>query len=124
VTLGASLWLSGAALLIGVAVNQVGESEPAPAIAQFNVRVTYYVLSGTTYSGTRVRPGVAACSWNLPIGTRLRFFDGREVVCEDRGQLGNSGWADLWMPDIATGRRQVAQVYGDRTTVEVLSWGP
>lgn len=84
------------------------------------VRVTYYTDAGTTYSGTRTRPGVAACSWNYAIGTRLRFADGREVVCEDRGALGATGWVDVWVGSLAEGRAGVAGAYGNYTTVEVV----
>lgn len=84
------------------------------------VRVTYYTDAGTTYSGTRTRPGVAACSWNYAIGTRIRFADGREVVCEDRGRLGSSGWVDVWVPSLAEGRAGVAGNYGNHATVEIL----
>lgn len=107
------LLVLGAVLLSGAA--QAQES--------VTVRVTFYTDSGTTYSGTRTRSVVAACSWNWAIGTRFRFPDGREVVCEDRGQLGSSGWLDIWVPSLADGRAGVAQAYGSHVSVEVLRDG-
>lgn len=88
---------------------------PAPVGAQetATVTLTAYTLTGTTYAGTQTRPGITACSWNFSLGTRFRLPDGRVVVCEDRGQLGNTGWLDVWMADDGAARRQ------GRTTVEV-----
>lgn len=85
------------------------------------VRVTYYLDRGVTFSGGATFAGVAACSWGFEMGTRLRFLeDGREVVCLDRGQLGNGrAWVDVWVPTAEAGRA-MARTYGDRTRVEVV----
>jgi hypothetical protein len=83
------------------------------------VRVTFYVDRGTTASGTQARAGVAACSYGWEIGTRFRFADGRIVTCEDRGRLGPSH-LDVWVPTVAAGRAEIAQVYGNYAAVEVL----
>lgn len=85
------------------------------------VRVTWYIDRGVTYSGGTTFSGVAACSWGFEMGTRLRFLeDGREVVCLDRGQLGNGrAWVDVWVPTAEAGRT-LARTYGDRTHVEVV----
>jgi hypothetical protein len=112
--------LQHAALLATLALG-LGAGRLVTAQEAMTVRTTYYVDSGTTHSGTQTRPGVAACSWGFATGTVLRFSDGRTVVCEDRGALGNGqGWVDIWVPSLDTGRREVAGVYGDYTRVEVV----
>jgi len=84
------------------------------------VRVTYYTPTGNPmYSGVYPQYGDAACSWNLPLGTRLRLPDGYEVTCWDRGQLGSQGWLDLFAPSPAIGRGFIAR-YGEWAWVEVM----
>jgi hypothetical protein len=85
-------------------------------------RVTYYVIQGVMYSGQYTHWGAAACSWNYPMGTRLRLPDGFLVTCLDRGHLGSNGWIDIWAPDHATGR-WLARQYGDYTSAEIVRWG-
>ena len=97
-------------LLAVVASGVVGAQE------SMTVVVTHYADTGVTYSGSYTRPGVAACSWNLPLGTLVRFQDGREYRCEDRGQLGDVGWLDLWVGDVALAR----QLGRYTATVEVI----
>jgi hypothetical protein len=109
----------GRLLPLGILVSVLG-SGIAQAQEAATVRVTYYTDRGTTYSGSHTRPGVAACSWNYDLGTRLRFSDGREVVCEDRGRLGSAGWIDVWVSSPAEGRAGVALAYGTHATVEVI----
>lgn len=111
-----------ALLLLGLTLGQTAEAaEPAP-VAQLEVRVTWYLDRGTTYHGRRTAPGIAACSWNLPAGTRLQFRDGRVIECWDRGALGHAGWTDIWVASAAEGR-EIARTYGDRAVVDVLHWG-
>jgi hypothetical protein len=51
---------------------------------------------GTTASGQPVGPGVAACSYNWELGTRLYIEEyNEEVTCLDRG-LGEAPWVDIW----------------------------
>lgn len=84
------------------------------------VRVTWYLPTGYRMAnGEWPYVGAAACSTNLGFGTRLRFPDGTEFVCADRGYLGAGGWADLYAPTPAIGRDYVRR-YGDRATVEVI----
>lgn len=80
------------------------------------VTVTHYADSGVTYSGGQTRPGVAACSWNIPMYSTVHFADGRAYRCEDRGQLGSSGWVDIWVGDTALAR----QMGRYTATVEVV----
>lgn len=106
---------------------EVVDAEDAPveigtALQVMQVRTTYFLERGVTYSGAYTRPGVAACSFDLALGTRLRFSDGREVVCLDRGRLGNGypySWVDVWAASPAEGRR-LAATYGSVTVVEVI----
>lgn len=60
------------------------------------VRLTYYLLRGVTYSGAYTGPGVAACSWDIPLGSVVSLPDGEAYTCLDRGLLGSSGWLDVW----------------------------
>jgi 3D (Asp-Asp-Asp) domain-containing protein len=90
---------------------------PEPEPVRLTVRVTFYTLRGVMFNGEHVHEGAAACSWNLPLGTLVEFDDGRQVVCTDRGHLGNAGWIDVWMPDYATGLTEVEGRYGMWATV-------
>jgi 3D (Asp-Asp-Asp) domain-containing protein len=92
--------LAAIGLLVAVAGSGLVQAQES-----MQVTVTHYADSGVTYSGGQTRPGVAACSWNIPMYSTIRFQDGREVRCEDRGQLGSSGWIDLWVGDVATARQ-------------------
>lgn len=86
-----------------------------------NVRVTFYVVSGTTASGVQTHLGVAACSYQWEFGTRFRFSDGREVICYDRGPGLSSSQIDVWVPSMSYGYEQIEGVYGYNTTVERLN---
>jgi hypothetical protein len=90
------------------------ELEQEPASYVMDVRLTYYLLEGRTYSGGHTYPGSAACSTNFALGTRFRLPDGDVVVCNDRGLLGRTGWLDVW------GRPDLPRRYGNYVTVEVL----
>lgn len=103
------------AILAGVAVSGVSQAQEA-----MTVRVTYYLPTGNRMAnGEWPYYGAAACSYNLAFGTRLRFPDGAEFVCADRGQLGGSGWADLYAPTPEIGRG-LARRYGDWAQVEII----
>ena len=91
-----------------------------------NVNLTFYdCLSqgfcGAMYNGRRVYEGAAACSWNLPIGTRFTIVGdptGRIYICEDRGLLADT-WIDIFWNDPANGwhwQRQVGRI----GTIEIL----
>lgn len=118
---------------IAAAVLALGMSAQAvPALASDTdvlwseyVRVTFYTLPGVMFSGQRVHKGAAACSDWMPIGTRLRFPDGFEVTCLDRGHGGRywKGWVDVWAPSYGWGLRYVEGDYGLYTWVEVTRWG-
>jgi 3D (Asp-Asp-Asp) domain-containing protein len=84
-------------LIIGVVLLFAASAAPLAA-EELTVTVTHYAINGTTYGGTQTHAGVVACSWNIPLWSTVIFPDGRTYVCEDRGQLGNSGWIDIWTP--------------------------
>lgn len=107
--------LTHAALLTTLALG-LGAARLVTAQEAMTVTVTHYADSGLTYSGGQTRPGVAACSWNIPMFSTIRFEDGRAYRCEDRGQLGASGWVDIFVPDIALAR----QMGRYTATVEVV----
>jgi hypothetical protein len=67
------------------------------------VNITFYDCAnqgfcGAMFGGRRVYEGAAACSWNLPIGTRF-VIEGdptyRVYTCEDRGLLADT-WVDVF----------------------------
>ncbi len=92
---------------------------PTQAQETTQIYLTYYVIRGTTYSGTVTRPGVAACGWDMELGTRVRFADGFTVVCEDRGGLVRYRHVDVWQSSDAAGRALI-RTYGEHPHVEVL----
>ena len=73
-------------------------------------------------SGTKVYEGAAACSWNLPEGTRFRILGDptkRIYVCEDRGVLEDT-WVDIFFndPDDGWDWQEAVGRYG---TIEIVS---
>jgi hypothetical protein len=60
---------------------------------------------GNMASGQRPFPGAAACSSNLPMGTRFVIADDPNqtvFTCLDRGALAAT-WVDVWFYDAADG---------------------
>jgi hypothetical protein len=56
-------------------------------------------------NGQQAFPGAAACSYNMPFGTKFRIENdpaGRVFVCADRGAL-SASWVDIWFYDNADG---------------------
>ena len=80
-------------------------------------RITYFREYGLTYSGEPTAPGVAACSWNIPLYSKVRIAGAMTVTCLDRGELGFSDWIDVWAPD---GESWVPQTFGDYADIEVI----
>jgi hypothetical protein len=72
--------------------------------------VTFYACVGNGFcgnmaSGQQVFAGAAACSSDLPFGTRFTVANdptGRVFVCLDRGALAST-WVDVWFYDVAEG---------------------
>lgn len=72
--------------------------------------ITFYACVGDGFcgnmaSGQPVFAGAAACSSDLPFGTRFQVLgdpSGRTFVCMDRGAL-SSTWVDVWFYDVAEG---------------------
>jgi hypothetical protein len=91
-----------------------------------NVNITFYDCAdqgfcGAMYNGRKVYEGAAACSWNLPIGTRFRILGDptrRVYVCEDRGLLANT-WVDIfwYFPDDGYRWQEAVGRYG---TIEIV----
>jgi hypothetical protein len=110
----------GLALLATVFVGGRTRAEPVA------VRVTHYTWTGSPMaSGIWPYHGAAACSFNFPMGTIIRFRDGREVTCLDRGRLGWDGWVDIYAATWAEGQRiqQAYEYYSGRELVEIVRWG-
>jgi len=72
--------------------------------------VTFYACVGNGFcgnmaNGEQAYAGAAACSTNLPFGTRFIIANdpsGRVFTCLDRGAL-SSTWVDIWFYDAADG---------------------
>ena len=103
-----------------------------PAIAPGTViqgaRATFYSclnngFCGTMANGQEVFPGAAACSTDMPFGTRffLNADPTRSVyTCLDRGALA-APWVDIWFYDSADGwawQSMIGSTYSDITIVE------
>ena len=117
VALAQALLVASALWLLLVSVAQADDDTTLLLV----MRATYYVdAEQPTYSGVWPARGVAACSWNIPIGTKLRLtVDGRMVTCLDRGRLGDTGWVDIFVPNRREGI-EIAKTYGGWTLVEVV----
>ncbi len=91
-----------------------------------NVNITFYDCAGQGFcgamaNGRKVYEGAAACSYNLPIGTRFIIVGdptGRIYSCEDRGLLAST-WVDVFFYDPSDGYRWQAQV-GRRGVIELV----
>ena len=91
-----------------------------------DVNITFYDCKdqgfcGAMYNGRKVREGAAACSWNLPIGTKLKITGDptkRTYTCEDRGELDDT-WVDVFWNDPKDGWKWQASV-GRFGTIEVV----
>jgi hypothetical protein len=92
-----------------------------------DVNLTFYDcldqgFCGTMKSGTKVYEGAAACSWNLPEGTRFRILGDptkRTYVCEDRGELQDT-WVDIFFNDPEDGW-DWQEAVGRYGTIEIVS---
>jgi 3D (Asp-Asp-Asp) domain-containing protein len=64
-----------------------------------SARITAYVrgeYSPWTFDGTSIwEEGIAAASWNIPIGSLVDVENYGTVRIADRGVLGSSGWIDI-----------------------------
>jgi hypothetical protein len=93
------------------------------------VNVTFYDCAeqgfcGNMANGRKVYQGAAACSYDLPFGTRF-FIEGdptgRIYRCEDRGLLSNT-WVDIFWYFPADGWRW-QEVVGRLATIHIIEWG-
>jgi hypothetical protein len=101
---------------------------PAPlGVTIQNVNLTFYDCAGQgfcgkMYNGEKVYEGAAACSWNLPIGTRFMIVGdptGRVYVCKDRGLLSDT-WIDVFWHDPADGYAWQS-IVGRRGAIVIVS---
>lgn len=108
------------------------EPTPAPPAALrkiSGVNITFYDCAnqgfcGNMANGRRVYEGAAACSYDLPLGTRF-YIEGdpttRTYRCEDRGLLVNT-WVDIfWYHQLDGWRWQEA--VGRYGTIVIVEWG-
>jgi hypothetical protein len=77
---------------------------------------------GNTSSGVRVFEGAAACSSNLPFGTKLRIIGdptGRVYQCLDRGAL-PATWVDVFFYDTREGMAWQGNLGGTVADIEIV----
>jgi 3D (Asp-Asp-Asp) domain-containing protein len=111
---------SGQAQTLRHATTQHASPDSLPSGTTRQVTSTGYCLTGTTASGDRVGPGMAAMN-GVPLGTRWRISggprDGQTLTVTDR--IGHGTEFDIWFPTCEQARQ-----YGRRTiTVELLGTG-
>ncbi len=102
------------------------QGPPVAAGTRLSSIVTFYAcvgdgFCGRTASGVQVGPGSAACSSNLPFGTRFRIEgdpSGRVFVCNDRGAL-SSTWVDVWFYSVSEGRAWQS-IVGSRAEIVIV----
>jgi hypothetical protein len=78
---------------------------------------------GNMSSGGRVFEGAAACSNNLPFGTRLRIIGdptGRVYECLDRGAL-PATWVDVFFYNTSDGMRWQGNLGGTMADIEIVN---
>lgn len=85
---------------------------------EVEARITYYTLTGTTYSGYQTRHGIAACSWDIPLYAWIVMPNGEEYQCLDRGILGYGypSHIDIWAESGWHGQ-QLINRHGEYATV-------
>jgi len=108
--------------------NEIAPPGGLPSIGEIHgVNVTFYDcldqgFCGVMYNGDQVYEGAAACSWDLPLGTRFVIQDdptGRVYVCADRGLLPDT-WVDIFFYSPNDGWAWQHQV-GRYATLRILS---
>jgi hypothetical protein len=108
--------------------NQIAPPGGLPSVGEiYEVNVTFYDclnqgFCGAMYSGVQVFEGAAACSWDLPLGTRFVIEDDptrRIYVCADRGLLPDT-WVDIYFYSPSDGWAWQGSV-GRHATLLILS---
>lgn len=93
------------------------------------VNITFYDCAhqgfcGKMANGRGVYEGAAACSYDLPLGTRFYIHGdptARVYRCDDRGLLPNT-WVDIFWYAPADGWDWQA-VVGRYGTIDIVEWG-
>ena len=99
----------------------------APGTVISGAHATFYSclnngFCGAMYNGQQVFPGAAACSTNLPFGTRffLNADPARTVyTCLDRGALAAT-WVDIWFYDSADGWAWQTMIGGTYSAITIV----
>ena len=74
-------------------------------------------------SGVKVFEGAAACSYDLPFGTRFKIHGdatGRVYECLDRGALSNT-WVDLFFYNTTAGINWASNLGGTVAPIEIVN---
>jgi hypothetical protein len=91
-------------------ISLAWQASPLATGTKLASTVTFYACIGNGFCGAMangelVYPGAAACSGDLPFGTKFRIENdpsGRVFTCVDRGAL-SATWVDIWFYDVADG---------------------
>lgn len=78
---------------------------------------------GNMATGIPVFEGAAACSYDLPFGTKVKIHGdptGRVYECLDRGALSNT-WIDVFFNDTAEGIHWASLLGGTVTEIEIVN---
>lgn len=78
---------------------------------------------GNMASGVRVFEGAAACSYDLPFGTKIRIIGdptGRIYECLDRGAL-KTTWVDVFFNDTSAGIAWAGLLGGTTANIEIVN---
>ena len=110
-----------------VAASGVWQPAPYAAGTTLPATVTFYSclnngFCGAMASGIQAFEGAAACSSDLPMGTRFMITNdptGRVFTCLDRGSLAAT-WVDVWFYDSADGWAYQSLV-GTRSNIVILN---
>lgn len=101
-----------------------------PVGTVLRARITVYGCTGAgggfcgnMATGIRVFEGAAACSYDLPFGTKIKIQGdptGRVYECLDRGALANT-WVDVFFNDTAEGIHWASLLGGTVTEIEIVN---
>jgi hypothetical protein len=101
-----------------------------PSGTMLTARITVYGCTGPgggfcggMASGYTVFEGAAACSYDLPFGTKLRIIGdatGRVYECLDRGALGNT-WVDVFFYNTTEGINWASNLGGTYAQIEIVN---
>jgi hypothetical protein len=120
----------GAAVAPANPVRTLGRGSGYAVGTVLSARITVYGCTGpgggfcgNMSTGIRVFEGAAACSYNLPFGTKFRIVGdatGRTYECLDRGAL-SATWVDVFFHNTSQGIAWAGNLGGTRGQIEIVN---